>query len=43
MMTKFLKSKVDRFYMKEEELNKGDFISSQLNDTLYISHKQQAK
>jgi CRISPR-associated endonuclease Csn1 len=34
---KFLKSKVDRFYTTEEDLDKRDFISSQLNDTRYIS------
>jgi CRISPR-associated endonuclease Csn1 len=34
---KFLKSKVDRFYTTKEDLDKRDFISSQLNDTRYIS------
>ncbi|CAC9630166.1 CRISPR-associated endonuclease Cas9 [uncultured Gammaproteobacteria bacterium] len=34
---KYLDSKVKRFYIKEEELGKRDFISNQLNDTRYIS------
>lgn len=38
---KSLKSKVDRFYMKEEDLKKRDFLSSQLNDTRYISRLAQ--
>jgi len=32
-----LKSKVSRFFTKEADLQKRDFISSQLNDTRYIS------
>ncbi len=32
-----LKSKVGRFYTKEKDLKKRDFIASQLNDTRYIS------
>jgi CRISPR-associated endonuclease Csn1 len=38
---KFLKSKVDRFYTTEEDLDKRDFISSQLTDTRYISRLAQ--
>jgi len=38
---KFLKSKIDRFYMQEEDLKERDFISSQLNDTRYISRLAQ--
>ncbi|WP_428095655.1 type II CRISPR RNA-guided endonuclease Cas9, partial [Candidatus Thioglobus sp.] len=38
---KSLKSKVSRFYMKDEQLKKRDFISSQLNDTRYISRLAQ--
>ena len=32
-----LRSKIDRFYTTESQLTKRDFISSQLNDTRYIS------
>jgi CRISPR/Cas system Type II protein with McrA/HNH and RuvC-like nuclease domain len=38
---KFLKSKVDRFYTTKEDLDKRDFISSQLTDTRYISRLAQ--
>ena len=38
---KSLKSKISRFYVKDEELKKRDFISSQLNDTRYISRLAQ--
>lgn len=38
---KSLKSKVTRFYTKEEDLGERDFISSQLNDTRYISRLAQ--
>lgn len=38
---KYLDSKVKRFYTKEEDLQKRDFISSQLNDTRYISRLAQ--
>lgn len=34
---KRLKSKIDRFYMTAEKVIERDFISSQLNDTRYIS------
>jgi CRISPR-associated endonuclease Csn1 len=34
---KDLEAKVDRFYMTEADLEKRDFISSQLNDTRYIA------
>jgi len=34
---KGLESKVNRFYQTEEDLQKRDFISSQLNDTRYIA------
>ncbi len=34
---KGLDSKIKRFYQTEEELQKRDFISSQLNDTRYIA------
>jgi CRISPR-associated endonuclease Csn1 len=34
---KYLDSKIKRFYTKEGELQKRDFISNQLNDTRYIS------
>ena len=34
---KSLKSKVERFYQTENDLQKRDFIESQLNDTRYIS------
>ncbi len=37
----YLDSKVKRFYTKEEDLQKRDFISSQLNDTRYISRLAQ--
>ncbi|WXU00551.1 MAG: CRISPR-associated endonuclease Cas9 [Catillopecten margaritatus gill symbiont] len=36
-----LKSKIARFYTKDEDLQKRDFISSQLNDTRYISRLAQ--
>ncbi len=38
---KSLKSKVARFYTKEADLQKRDFINSQLNDTRYISRLAQ--
>jgi len=38
---KSLKSKIARFYTKEEDLGKRDFISNQLNDTRYISRLAQ--
>ena len=38
---KSLKSKVGRFYTKEADLQKRDFISSQLNDVRYISRLAQ--
>ena len=34
---KNLKSKQDRFFMSEAEVQKRDFISSQLNDTRYMT------
>src|SRR5690606_32456666 len=34
---KRLRSKMDRFYMTAEKVIERDFISSQLNDTRYIS------
>jgi CRISPR-associated endonuclease Csn1 len=36
---KFLKSKVDRFYMTEKDLKERYFISSQLTDTRYTAEK----
>jgi CRISPR-associated endonuclease Csn1 len=38
---KFLKSKVDRFYMTEKDLKERYFIFSQLTDTRYISRLAQ--
>lgn len=38
---KSLKSKRDRFFTPNSELQKRDFISSQLNDTRYISREAQ--
>ena len=38
---KSLKSKVARFYQTEDDLQKRDFIESQLNDTRYISRLAQ--